>query len=232
MLRIVHNGCIPAVETRDDRTELRSQLQLDPDAFVLLTAAHMNACKGHKHLLNAMPAVLATQRRVRLVLLGTGPLEEDLRRQARSLGIESRVDFLGFRSDVRRWLRTADLFVLPSLAEGISAVLLEAMFEGCPIVATQVGGTPELLRSEESIADGMSRDERALAWVVPPADPAALATALLDALANPHARSQRTMRARQVAEADFTVETMVARTLAVYREVIEERENGDCRSAC
>lgn len=231
MLRVVPNGCTPASDPCVDRSELRRRLQLDPNAFVLLTAAHMNACKGHAYLLQAMPAVFRTHPEARLALLGSGPLEEELRRQAQSLGIAARVDFLGFRADVRQFMRAADLLVLPSLAEGVSAVLLEAMSERCPIVATAVGGTPELLRATEANSGRTIDEEVPLAWVVPPADVAALQAAVLEALADPQTRLQRALRGEQVAKAEYAAETMVARTLAVYREVIEEQVHGRCRSA-
>lgn len=220
MLRVVRNACLPPSTVAFDVAALRARFDLPRDDFVLLTAAALNECKGHQYLLRAMPAVLRNNPRARLVIAGVGPLEESLRRMSAELGIDSRVSFVGFRRDVRDWMRAADLFVLPSLAEGISAVLLEAMMERCPIVTTQVGGTPELMCDAGPRIDGPRVDGigQALAWLVPPARDDLLGEAIMHAARDAGERSERARRAEQRARSEYSLELMVNRTLDVYRE--------------
>jgi glycosyltransferase involved in cell wall biosynthesis len=213
MLRVVRNSCVPPSQPAMDREELRASVGLSPEHEVLLTAAQFNECKGHTYLFQALPRVLQRHPRVRLILAGTGPREEELRRQACELGISGQVLFLGFRRDVRLWMQAADLLVLPSLTEGMSAVLMEAMYEGCPIVTTTVGGTMELL-VPHSASD-------LLAWLIPPARVDLLAEAIIDALGDEKQRMERSARAARRVRRDYTVERMVANTLSVYRELIE-----------
>ena len=215
MLRVVRNACLPASAVESDARTLRARFDLPSDDFVLLTAAALNECKGHRYLLKAMPAVLRQIPRARLVIAGVGPLEEPLRRMSAELGIDSRVSFVGFRRDVRDWMRASDLFVLPSQAEGISAVLLEAMMERCPIVATEVGGTPELLCSDGPGIDGAGQ---AVAWLVPPARDDLLGEAIVHAARDGAERLGRARRAEQRARSEYSLERMVMRTLDVYRE--------------
>jgi glycosyltransferase involved in cell wall biosynthesis len=217
MLRVVPNGAAMSAASTADRAQVRRELGVSPHEPLILTVALLNACKGHRFLLDALPIILRQHPHTRLAFAGNGPLEEELRRQTRELALEDRVRFLGFRSDVRDLMRAADLTVLPSLVEGLSAVLLEAMFAACPLVATIAGGTPELLCHEQP------PDEPA-AWLVPPADAHALAAAVREALASPQQRAECARRARERAEARFTVDRLVENTLAVYGELLEGRE--------
>ena len=168
MLRLVHNGSVPSAGLPESRAVLRDRFGLPQDAPVVLTVGLLNLCKGHRYLLEAWPQAVRDFPNARLALAGDGPLEDELRCRARDLAIERQVLFLGFRPDARNWMRAADLLVLPSLAEGASATVLEAMFEGCPVVATDVGGTRELLAWDQA-------GREPLGWMVPPADSGALA---------------------------------------------------------
>ena len=217
MLRVVGNGSVPSSGLRESRAVLRDRFALPQDAPVVLTVGLLNPCKGHRYLLEAWPQAARDFPNARLALVGDGPLEEDLRCRARALAIERQVLFLGFRPDARDWMRAADLLVLPSLAEGASATVLEAMFEGCPVVATDVGGTRELL------AEGQAGREP-LGWMVSPADTAALAAAMREALGRPDRRAGRAHRARKHAQLRYTVDRMVSDTLSVYRELLGKSE--------
>jgi glycosyltransferase involved in cell wall biosynthesis len=137
----------------------------------LLTVGRLVPDKGLDLLLEAAAPILRSARRARLRIAGEGPEERPLVTLARELGIEGQVDLLGFRPDVPELLRTADLFVLPSRREGFGPALVEAMAMRVPVVATAVGGVPEVL---EDVAPD---------WLVPPDDPDALTRALARALA-------------------------------------------------
>ena len=151
------------------------------------------------------------------------------RRQARRLGIDSHVRFLGYRKDVPDLIMAADLFVLPSHLEGLCTSLIDVMCAGRPIVATTAGGIPDLV----GLGDA---DAGPLAWLVPPRDPSALAKAIQEALASAEQRAVRQRRAQQRAVRTFTANHMVEATLAVYRAVLAERsspgtQHGDLHKA-
>jgi glycosyltransferase involved in cell wall biosynthesis len=211
-LRVVHAGCPRRTLTSHHRTALRRSLGVADEELLLLSAALLNPCKGHAYLLDALAAVLRRKHNIRLLLAGDGPLAAQLKDQAMQAGIADRVHFLGFRQDVPELLRAADLLVMASLQEGICSVLIEAMLAGCPVVTTTAGGIPELLD------DG--NPHQPLAWTVPPADTPALSSAMLDALNSGPERALRAQRARAHAEAQFTDDHMVDKTLAVYRDLL------------
>ncbi len=160
----------------------------------VLCVANLKAYKGHEHLLEAMALLAAPPE---LVLVGEGPMRPSLEAQAARLGL--RVTFAGARTDPETFLAAARVFVLPSLEEGLSNAVMEAMAAGVPVVATAVGGTPELLRHGRGT-------------LVPPADPRALAAAIDKALADPATY----LAAREWAREHLTADAMVDRHLEIY----------------
>jgi len=213
MLRVVNNGCEITPDTHLDRSVVRAQLGVAERDFLALTVAHLNSCKGHAYLLDAMPLIAKEFPNIRLLLAGSGPLENQLRSQARQTGVDGMVRFLGFRDDVPGLLKAVDLFVLPSLAEGLSAVLLEAASAGCPVVSTTVGGAEELFAARHT-------QGQPSAWLVPPANAGALAHAMIEAIGANHERQTRAARAKERVPFVFSVKELVSNTLAVYREVM------------
>lgn len=123
--------------------------------------------KGFRFLIDAMPRLVQERGNVTLVIVGDGPLKETLQRQAASLGLGDRVRFLGFRRDLRYVLQSIDIFVLPSLKEGLPITLLIAMAEGRPVVASAVDGVPTFVHHDRT------------GLLVPPRDPGRLAEAVL-----------------------------------------------------
>lgn len=146
-------------------TRLRRELGLE-QARIVLMAARLHPEKGYEILLQAMHLLKPRVERLALLIAGTGALESHYRSLTSSLGLEGVVRFLGFRRDLADLMVAADVVVLPSLAEAFGLVLAEAIYLGKPVVATRVGGIPEIV---EDGVDGV---------LVPPADAAALADAL------------------------------------------------------
>jgi len=135
------------IRLRALRAPLRRELGVPEDGVMLFSAGRLSEEKGHRYLLNALPPVLDACPNTVCVLAGDGYLRSELERQAHSLGIEKRVRFLGVRHDVLALLRAADLYVLPSLAEGLSLAMLEAMVAALPLVATRVQGATDVILS-------------------------------------------------------------------------------------
>jgi glycosyltransferase involved in cell wall biosynthesis len=133
------------------REEARTQLGLpEKDAFVYGTVGRLAETKGQRILLEAFSKVYEKYPESWLILAGKGRLESELRELAIELDIQERVLFLGYRTDIPAVLRACDVFVLPSIAEGLPGALLEAMATGIPVIASRVGGVPEILNSPDA----------------------------------------------------------------------------------
>jgi glycosyltransferase involved in cell wall biosynthesis len=212
-IRVIHDGVDPCRASSGDRSRGRQSLSLTDERPLVVTVAALTDDKGHAFLLRAVPRVLARHPRACFALAGDGALRAKLETEARTLGIDSAVRFLGYRRDIPDLLRAADLFVMPSQREGLCSTLIEAMLARVPIVAATTGGIPE-------VVGPLSGGEGAVAQLVPPGDPAALAAAINAVLADP-ARSRETVqRAESRARDQFTAERMVEETLAVYEELL------------
>ena len=166
--------------------------------------------KNHALLLEAAREVVAARPRAHFVWLGEGECRAALERQRHALGLEARVHLLGFRDDARALMTQFDLFALSSYLEGLCTSLLDAQVLGVPIVATAVGGIPEVVRDGHTGA------------LVHALEPSALAGALVAALADPARRAAWAEAARGSVEA-FGIAHTAERTLAVYREVLDAR---------
>jgi L-malate glycosyltransferase len=184
-----------------DRTALRQQLGLDPARRYVANIARFHPVKDQAMLLRAFREVAAARPDVDLLLVGDGRLRPELEKLVRELGIEPRVRFLGVRFDVPDILRAIDVFALTSVSEAASLTLLEAMASALPVVVTEVGGNPEMVRHK---SEGL---------LVPRGDAGAAAAALLHLLDNPaaaaamgaasHARVLERYRLEQTIEAYF-----------------------------
>ena len=142
----VRNGVrMPPQADADARRSARAALGIGDHALLLGTVGRLVELKNHRLLLDQVAPLAADFPALQLVLVGDGPLRDELRAQARALGIDARVHFTGARDDVGRLLPALDAFVLPSRTEGLSIALLEACAAGLPVVASAVGGNPEII---------------------------------------------------------------------------------------
>jgi glycosyltransferase involved in cell wall biosynthesis len=196
---------------RPPRTTLRHELHLGPDDRLLVSVGNLYPVKGHRHLIDALAMLAAGHPAVHLAISGRGELAQALAAQARDAGLESRVHLLGLRSDIPAILEAADIFVLPSLSEGLPLALLEAMFAGRPIVASDVG--------EIGFAVGFGQ----AGILVEPGNPGALARALDSILRDPNLGRELGTRAAARAAAEYDVTLMVRRYAATYRKLLRNR---------
>jgi glycosyltransferase involved in cell wall biosynthesis len=177
-------------------------------AHLLLVPARLHPEKGHTHLFRALPDILrAADRPVILLLAGAGPFETAYRNEVSRLGCSDSVRFLGFRRDLPDLMAVADLVVLPSVAEAFGLVVAEALYLGTPVVATRVGGIPEI------VDDGLD------GVLVPPADSAALAAAVSSLLRDPERRHRLAAAGRAKVVARFRFEDMVRAYERIYEEL-------------
>ena len=181
-----------------------------PDRPLILNVASLADHKGQRYLLEAMPQVLQAAPDARLLIVGEGELERPLKRQAERLKLNDACEFAGFRPDAAALLHGCDLFVMSSHMEGLCTSVIEAMAAGCAVVASRVGGLPEL------VEDGRT------GLLVPPRDPSALARAIIQLLRDPTQRSAMGQAGRQRAVA-FDMDRMVEGTMQVYEQVLAQR---------
>lgn len=209
-LRVIHNGIdFHRMELSSPEAPDRIRREFAPSGEVLvLQVARLHPEKGHEFLFKALPSVIAqVARPVRLLVVGTGPFEGDYRRQVHDLGLDDVVTFTGFRRDIPDLMAAADLMVLPSLAEAFGLALTEAIYLGTPVLATRVGGIPEIVRDG---VDGV---------LVPPGSPEALSAALVRLIRDPEFRQSLAKDGRQWVSDRFRFETMVHRYEDVYDEL-------------
>lgn len=213
-ITVVHNGVdLRALSRPDESAALRAAWRLPADAPVLITVGRLVPTKGHRDLLEAL-VVLSRDprwRELRLLVVGAGPLLPQLQREAESLGLAGRAIFCGFQREVPPFLQAADIFVLPSVQEGLSLSALEAMALGKPVVACRVGGTPEV------VVDGET------GLLVSPGRPAELSRALERLLANPDEARAMGAAGRQRVRQAFDLEQMVTKIEAIYHRLIRSR---------
>jgi glycosyltransferase involved in cell wall biosynthesis len=190
------------------RGRTRAELGILDDERVVTVVGSLYAVKGHRYLLEAAPRILRACPSTVFLIAGRGDLDAALREQARSLGIESRVRFLGLRQDVPALLAIGDVFVQPSLSEGLSIAILEAMAAARAVVTTRVGGNPEL------VVDGQT------GLLVEPADAGALAAAVTRVLADPPEARRLGDNGLARVQSRFTIEAMVREYEVVYDEAL------------
>jgi glycosyltransferase involved in cell wall biosynthesis len=203
----VANGIVPR-ERGPGRRAARRALGLDADQLVVLTVGRLMRQKGHEYLVAAVPELLQRFPELAVVVFGGGHLREQLLRQAEDAGVAGCVHLVGYRPDARMLLDAADVFVLPSLQEGMPLAALEAMDASLPVVATDVIGTAEVV------------DDGRTGLLVPPGDPSALAGALARLLADPALRVRLGQAGNGCYRARFTAARMAAETLAAYGQAL------------
>ena len=199
---------VPLPENRPDRRVLRDRLQLPDDRPIVGCIGALTAEKDHITLLHAARQLQAKNGRVRVVIIGDGPLEADLLQLRDELGLDQAVQFTGFIPEAETLLGAFDAFVLCSRAEGLGSIILDAFAAGVPVVATAVGGIPELVSDE---ATGL---------LIQVGDAAGLASALERLLSDSALRSRLTSAARALVEREFTVQRMAQRYVTLYEQLI------------
>ena len=203
-IRTIHNGMALAPETSQARKSANG-------SCVVGAVGRLDAVKGHRFLIVAAASVLREAGNAAFHFLGTGPLLASLQAQAKEQGIADRILFRGFDEEPRLFLEEIDIFVLPSLHEGIPYALLEAMYCSKPVVCSNVGGVPEIV---EDGKDGI---------LVPPKDPSALSSALLRLINDPEYAAYLGRNARKKIEERFSSRLMGTRTYQLYRQLVEAR---------
>jgi len=195
-------------QARCDRRWLNEQFQLAGDSRVAAVVAQLIPRKGHRYLLEALPTLLEAHPDLRVLLLGKGPSEADIRSRIEALGLSGRVVMAGFRNDLEQILPCLDLLIHPALMEGLGVSLLQAASAGLPIIAVNAGGMPEAVR------DGIN------GLLVPGGDSQALVDAISRLLSDPDLAATMGAAGRALVSNEFSIDAMVEGNLAVYRSLV------------
>lgn len=197
-ITVIHNG-----------TDVGEFLPSEGGKGILVgTIATLRPVKGHRYLLYAAALVLKKVPDVKFLIIGQGPLRNSLEELAGKLNIAKNVIFMGYQKDITEILARLTLFVLPSIREPLGICLLEAMAAGLPVVATNVGGIPEVVKEKET------------GLLVPPKDPEALAQVILTLLEDKEKAKNMGIAGRKRVEQKFTIGTMIRKTEQVYQDLI------------
>jgi glycosyltransferase involved in cell wall biosynthesis len=208
LIKTVYNGInIPNIF--ENCGKLRMELNIPAGVPLLGMIARLVPEKGHEYAIKAMPEILRRFPDARLVLVGDGPSRTYLEDLCERVGVKERVIFLGFRKDVEKIAIDFDVILMPSLSEGLPLALLESMALGKPVVASEVGGIPEVIK------DGIN------GVLVPPGDAGALAEKIVGLLISDKLRENLGKNARHTILSQFTARTMAEKTFRIYDELMK-----------
>ena len=204
---VVHDGIDVEKIAHRQAADLHAEYWLPHGVPVLVNVGALVAHKGQRFLIDAMPMVLREVPDAHLVIFGEGELRVTLERQVKHLSLEKRVLLPGFREDVLSLMKSADLFVMSSITEGLGSAVLDAMAMGLAIVGTRAGGIPE------AVVPGETGE------LVEPGDAKALAVALVKLLKDSDLRRAYGESGRLRVARQFDVEHLVDGTLSAYRQL-------------
>jgi len=191
-----------------DRNWLNRTFGLDENAIPIGTIAQLIERKGHKALLKAAPDVLKAFPSVRFLFFGKGRLQTELEQLVATLGLEDKVVFAGFRNDLSRILPCLYMVVHPAMIEGLGVSLIEASLAGVPVIASDAGGMPEIVRHGQT------------GLLVPPGNSQELAKAIKLLISTPSMAKQMGEHAKKLALEEFNTEKMVGGNLSVYNQLL------------
>jgi glycosyltransferase involved in cell wall biosynthesis len=218
-VEVIYNGIdIRHFPSSLTKTAAREKIGVPADCFLVGTVGRISGEKGHIYLIDALRSAKDIVPDLRLIIVGSGPLELHLKKAVSDQGLERNVLFAGFRRDVPDILKAMDVFAFPSLREGFPVALLEAMASRLPVVATPVGGIAEI------ITDGIN------GLFVEPRNENGLAKAIITLYQNPVLREDLGLKARETVAGKFNALTMVENLDSVYRVVLAESKKGTTKS--
>lgn len=199
---------IKRYERSVDKHAVRQQLGLETNTRLIATVATLKEQKGHRYLIDAAATIVPQHPDCHFLFVGDGKLRGKLQAQVRESGLSGNIHFLGSRRDVPDLLAASDLFVLPSLWEGLPMALIEAMAASMPVVATAVSGTVQVMIPGET------------GLVVPPGNSQMLAGAMIELLSDPARAQAMGIAAKQRVQAEFSAEKQANEHLALYRRLL------------
>lgn len=207
---------VPPIRNKESSSNVnafREEIGISSDAKLIGFVGRLEHVKGCAQLIQAISQLADSHSDYYFVIVGEGPERESLERQVRELDLEKQIYFCGFRDDVKYVFQSLDLYVLPSLNEGVPLALLEAMLHGVPVVATRVGGVPEVIQ------------DRVNGILVPPNDPGALIKNILESLSNQDETAVRVLEAKRTISREYNVKNWIGKIENIYTKLVAPHSN-------
>lgn len=206
--KVVYNGINNAeFSPRKNKEDAKIDLGLNSKEYVVGVIGRFEEQKGHIYLIEAMQKIISEIENVRLVFLGQGSLKKSLQKRISFLNLGSKVTFLKMRSDVVNVLSALDIFILPSLWEGLGMAMLEAMAAGVPVIASDVDGIKEVIESDKT------------GILVPPADPGKIAEAVIELLKDEKRREYFSVMGQNSVQAGFNMFGFIKKIEKIYSQL-------------
>ena len=211
-IEVIHPGTdFSQFEQKFDKNYLRKELGFSNDDYLVGIVAHLADHKGHKYLIEASQIIKEKTDKIKIIIVGEGPLKMELTKKAKELNTRNVVFFLGFRKDIPQILHSLDLFVLSSYLEGLGSSILDAMACKLPVVATSTGGIPEAVKNEVT------------GFLVPPRNPKALAEAILKLYKNRDWGRKMGEEGYKLVQEKFSIKSMVDKTISFYNKLAKKK---------
>jgi len=218
-IKVIYNGIPFEQYAKEEKyIKLLQEFGIQPGGKVIAVVGRLSEEKNHELIFYALQKVLGTYPDVHLLCVGSGPRLDELKKLAKQLDIDDKVIFTGYRSDIPSILSAIDLLVLASKFEGVPNVLLEAMAAARPIVATSVGGVPEIITDGET------------GLLVPSMDVKAMAEAIIRILTDENMAQEMGRKGQEAVKKNFSVERMVSDTEKVYEGILRFHDDQKMRN--
>ena len=212
-VKTIYNGIdlttFSNMDSARERSQVRAELGIPPEADVLVTVAVLRPPKGIQFLIRAMPAILASHPNTYYLVVGSGSHRDALVEEVSRAGVNERVVFAGMRKDVPRLLASSDIFVLPTLTEALPTVLAEAMAARLPLIASRVGGIPEM------VTEGQN------GFLIEPEDQESLSRACIRLLKNQEERAEMGAEGWKIVNQKFSIQRQVEQLKDFYLEQLK-----------
>lgn len=206
-MTVIHNG-IGIEENQSCNSELvKRDLGVKDNDFIVGIVGRIDDNKGHIYFIRAAQSILKSRKDVHFLIVGNGPMENELKAFCRENDLEEHIHFLGFQDNILAYLSLMDILVIASSSEGIPYTLLESMAKGIPVIATNVGGIPEVIQN------GVS------GLLVPPRDSGAMGACIMTLLYDEPLRKRLSGKGLEILNRHFSQESMVQSTLKFYQNI-------------
>jgi len=211
-IEVIPNGIdVERFNPEKNTTDIRKEFSLEEDDIVIGFVGRIVPAKGLEYLLNALPYLNEEFKSIKLLIVGEGSLVEELKERAKKNNIFDNILFIGRRRDIPEILASINIFVMPSIAEGLPNALLEAMAMGKPIVTTEVGGIPEIVKNG---FNGL---------LVPPRDTLSLSKAIKELIGNDRLAAKLGQAARDLVHDNLSIKAIAQKWQSLYVSILKEK---------
>ena len=211
-IEVIPNGIdVERFNPERNTTDIRKEFSLEEDDIVIGFIGRIVPAKGLEYLLNALPYLKEEFKNIKLLIVGEGSLVEELKERAKKNNIFDNILFTGRRRDIPEILASINIFVMPSIAEGLPNALLEAMAMGKPIVTTEVGGIPEIVKNG---FNGL---------LVPPRDTVSLSKAIKELISNDQLATKMGQAARDLVRDNLSIKAIAQKWQSIYLSILKEK---------